>query len=131
MVQTSDPSTCHPPSLYQPNIHGWKRPRGRPETRWADSIKHDLDSADLNTINAAQTVFDRPKWKAFVNRPGPKLETKQGSSSQGLVKVVRASICLCCYLRQSTFKTITGYIDAVTISYVNYQNKFHSQLFTT
>ena len=31
-----------------PNIHGWKRPRGRPKTRWADSIKHDLNSAGLS-----------------------------------------------------------------------------------
>ena len=32
---------------FEPNIHGWKRSRGRPETRWADSIKHDLNSAGL------------------------------------------------------------------------------------
>ena len=44
-----------------PNIHGWKRPRGRPKTTWADSIKHDLNSAGLDTTNAAQMVFDRPQ----------------------------------------------------------------------
>ena len=27
---------------FNPNIHGWKIPRGRPKTRWANSIKHDL-----------------------------------------------------------------------------------------
>ena len=53
---------------FNPNIHGWKRPRGRPKTRWADSIKHDLHSAGLDTINAAQMVYDRPQWKAFVLR---------------------------------------------------------------
>ena len=47
---------------FNPNIHGWKRPRGRPKTRWADSIKHDLNSAGLDTTNAAQMVFDRPQW---------------------------------------------------------------------
>ena len=36
---------------FNPNIHGWKRSRGRPKTRWADSIKHDLHSAGLNTIS--------------------------------------------------------------------------------
>ena len=51
---------------FNPNIHGWKRPRGHPKTRWADSIKHDLNSAGLDTINAAQMVYDRPQWKAFV-----------------------------------------------------------------
>ena len=51
---------------FNPNIHGWKRPRGRPKTRCADSIKHDLHSAGLDTINAVKMVFDRPQWKAFV-----------------------------------------------------------------
>ena len=62
---------------FNPNIHGWKRPRGRPKTRWADSIKHDLNSAGLDTTNAAQMVFDRPQWKAFVSGL-PMLEPEQG-----------------------------------------------------
>ena len=51
-------TACHPPSLLEEtmtstqNIHGWKRPRGHPKTRWVDSIKHDLNSAGLNTTNA-------------------------------------------------------------------------------
>ena len=45
---------------FNPNIHGWKRPRGRPKTTWVDSIKHYLNSAGLDTNNAAQMVFDRP-----------------------------------------------------------------------
>ena len=61
---------------FNPNIHGWKRPRGCPKTRWADSIKHDLNSAGLDTINAAQMVFDRPQWKAFVSGL-PTLEPEQ------------------------------------------------------
>ena len=61
-----------------PDIHGWKRPRGRPKTILADSIKLDLRSAGLDTTNAAQMVFDRPQWKAFVSGL-PKLEPKQGS----------------------------------------------------
>ena len=51
---------------FNPTIHGWKRPRGRPKTRWADSVKHDLHSAGLDSINAARLVYDRPQWKAFV-----------------------------------------------------------------
>ena len=61
-----------------PNIHGWKRPRGRSKTRWADSIKHDLNSAGVDTTNAAQIVFDRPQWKAFVSGL-PTLEPEQGT----------------------------------------------------
>ena len=34
---------------------------GRTET-----VKHDLHSAGLDSINAAQLVYDRPQWKAFV-----------------------------------------------------------------
>ena len=63
---------------FNPNIHGWKRQRGRPKTRWADSIKHEHHSAGLDTINAAHMVFDRPKWKAFVFGM-PTLEPGQGS----------------------------------------------------
>ena len=45
----SDISSVYgPPSLYMkclldfnPNIHDWKRRRGRNKTRWTDSIKHD------------------------------------------------------------------------------------------
>ena len=51
---------------FNPTINGWKRPRGRPKTRWADSVKHDLHSAGLDSIIAAQLVYDRPQWKAFV-----------------------------------------------------------------
>ena len=72
IVKANDNNNRMPSSLpvrrvydFNPNIHGWKTPRGRPKTRWADSIKHDLNSADLDTTNAAQMVFDRPQWKAF------------------------------------------------------------------
>ena len=34
---------------FNTNIRCWKRPRGRPKSRWADSIKHDLHSPGLST----------------------------------------------------------------------------------
>ena len=43
---------------FNPIIHGWKRPRVRHKTRWADSIKHDLLRAGLDITNAAQMVFE-------------------------------------------------------------------------
>ena len=55
-----------------------KYPKAAPKTRWADSIKHDLHSAGLNNTDAAQMVFDRPQWKAFVCGL-PTLEPEQGS----------------------------------------------------
>ena len=63
---------------FNPNIHGWERPISRPKTTWADSIKHDLNSAGLDTTNAAQMVFDRTQWKAFVSGL-PTLESEQSS----------------------------------------------------
>ena len=55
---------------FNPTIHGWKRPRGRPKTRWADSVKHDLHSAGLDSINAAQLVYDRPPVEGLCLRTG-------------------------------------------------------------
>ena len=51
---------------FNPDIQGWKRPRGRAKTRWADSIKHDLHSAGLDTTKSAQMVFDRPSGKPLL-----------------------------------------------------------------
>ena len=87
---------------FNPNIHGWKIPRGRPKTRWADSINHDLHSAGLDTINAAQMDYDRPQWKAFVCGL-PTLEPEHGplvKSSQALTRAATfadgpASKCGC------------------------------------
>ena len=71
-----------PPSLYEKSITqismAGKDPNAAPKTRWADSIKHDLHSAGLNNTDAAQMVFDRPQWKAFVCGL-PTLEPEQGS----------------------------------------------------
>ena len=54
-----------------------------PKTRWADSIKRDLSSSGLDTINAAQMVLDRPQWKAFVSGV-PTLEPEQALKSSKL-----------------------------------------------
>ena len=71
LVQISPPHAILPPVTkgndFNPKIRGWKKPRVRPTSRWADSIKHDFHSAGLDTTNAARMVFDRPQWKAFVS----------------------------------------------------------------
>ena len=69
-----------------PNIHCWKRPRGRPKTRWADSIKHHFNSAGLDTTTAAQMAFDRPQWNAFASglptlEPDKALKSSKSSKS--------------------------------------------------
>ena len=70
---------------FNPNIHGWKIPKGRPKTRWADSIKHDIHSVGLNNTDAAQMVFDRPQWKktlfADCQRSNPRKAIKLSKSS--------------------------------------------------
>ena len=62
---------------FNPNIHGCKRPIARRKTRSVDSNKHDLNSAGLDTTNAAQMVFDRPEWKVIVSGL-PTLEPEHG-----------------------------------------------------
>ena len=73
-----------PPSLYEKSMiltqisMAGKDPKAASKTRWADSIRHDLHSAGLNNTDAAQMVFDRHQWKAFVCGL-PTLEPEQGS----------------------------------------------------
>ena len=70
---------------FNPNIHGWKRPRGRPKTRLADSITHDLHCAGLYTINAAQMEYDIPPSGrtlfADCQRSNPSMALKSSKSS--------------------------------------------------
>ena len=57
---------------FNPNIHGWKIPKGRPKTRWADSINHDLHSTGLHATNDTHNiimVFDRHQWNSRVDAP--------------------------------------------------------------
>ena len=63
---------------FNPNIHGWKRPRGRPKTRWADSIKHDLNSACLDNHQCCPDGIWPTPVEAFVSGL-PTLEPEQGS----------------------------------------------------
>ena len=42
---------------FNPNIHGWKRPTGRPKTRWADSINHALHSTGIHATNAIHNWY--------------------------------------------------------------------------
>ena len=75
-----------PPSLYEKSMAltqisvAGKDSKAAPKTRWAASTKHDLYSAGLNNTDAAQMVFDRPRWKAFVCGL-PTLEPEQVSKS--------------------------------------------------
>ncbi len=69
MVLTSPLHVVLPESwLYEgynfyPNIHSWKKPRGCPKNWWADSIKHDSDSAGLNITSPPLL----PRW--FLTAP--------------------------------------------------------------
>ena len=83
-----------PPSLpvrrvfdFNPNSHGWKRPRGRPKTRWADSIKHYLHSAGLDTINTTPGSMTDPRGRPFFadcQRSNPSMALKSSKSSTKL-----------------------------------------------
>ena len=71
LVWTSPPHAillpCTKGLRLQPNNSWLEKNKRSPQTRWAESIKHDLNYAGVNTTNAALMVFDRPQWKAFVS----------------------------------------------------------------
>ena len=43
---------------------GWKRPRGRPRTTWAEQLSRDLDGMGL--WEAWYLAMDREKWREFA-----------------------------------------------------------------
>ena len=43
---------------------GWKRPRGRPRTTWAEQLSRDLDG--LGLWEAWYLATDREKWREFA-----------------------------------------------------------------
>ena len=44
-----------------------KRPLGRPNRRWEDNIRMDLEEISINAGNWVDSAQDRNYWKALVN----------------------------------------------------------------
>lgn len=55
---------------FDPAAAGWKRPRGKPHTRWLDVIKKDLQYQGLTLEDAADLAQDRGHWRALVKLIG-------------------------------------------------------------
>ena len=52
---------------FNPNIHGWKRRRGRLKPRWADSIKHNLNCVGLTPPMQPRWSLTDPNGRASPN----------------------------------------------------------------
>ena len=62
---------------FDPTLHGWKRPRGRPPTRWKDKADEFLTQAHIPVEEAASLASDRSTWRRLVSSfstPNPRQE---------------------------------------------------------
>ncbi len=55
---------------FDPKTAGWRRPRGKPRTRWMDIITRDLQHLGLSMAEAVPIALDQPKWRGLVNLIG-------------------------------------------------------------
>ena len=65
--------TDHPTSIilaFDPQLAGWKRPRGAPRTRWLDVVAQDLRACNVSLAQAQQLAHDRPTWRNLVATVG-------------------------------------------------------------
>ena len=46
--------------------HGWSRPRGRPQTRWKDSLNKFLEIANIAVDEAPLIAADLSAWRSRV-----------------------------------------------------------------
>lgn len=55
---------------FDPTAAGWRRPRGRPRTRWKDVLRSDLQGVNLTLEDAARLADDRVAWRGLVDLVG-------------------------------------------------------------
>ncbi|XDV50755.1 hypothetical protein PO909_019770 [Leuciscus waleckii] len=55
---------------FDPRAAGWRRPRGRPRTRWLDVLAGDLQQHGVAVEDAEQLAQDRHHWKQLVHLVG-------------------------------------------------------------
>jgi hypothetical protein len=51
---------------FDPAANGWRRPRGRPRTRWADVIRDRLASRNINPAEVTTLALNRPLWRRLT-----------------------------------------------------------------
>ena len=52
---------------FNPTTAGWRRPRGRPHTRWTDVLEGDLELLGVALNRARDLALDRPSWRHLVS----------------------------------------------------------------
>jgi hypothetical protein len=45
----------------------WKRPLGKPRSKWEDNIRMDLRKIEWEVVNWIHLVQDRDQWRTVVN----------------------------------------------------------------
>lgn len=55
---------------FDPRAAGWRRPRGKPRTRWLDVLAGDLQQHGVAMEDAEQLAQDRRHWKELVHLVG-------------------------------------------------------------
>ena len=97
------PSSLHVRRVFDfnPNIHGWKRPRGRPETRW------DIPSSTTSILPASPPprplLADCQRWN-----PSKALKSSKSRCSGVESNATSCNYCyvlLCCKLKGNTHET--------------------------
>ena len=55
---------------FQPQLAGWRRPRGAPRTRWIDVVAEDLRRCNVAIGDAPQLAQQRSVWRSLGKRVG-------------------------------------------------------------
>jgi hypothetical protein len=67
MLRMSDEMPTKRVLDFNPTASGWRRPRGRPHTRWMDVVIEDLNQHDISMDDASELALDRPSWRRIVS----------------------------------------------------------------
>ena len=52
---------------FEPQLENWRRPRGRPRSRWSDVVRDDLSDLDTSFARARESAMDRNSWRRLVS----------------------------------------------------------------
>ncbi|XP_035696641.1 uncharacterized protein LOC118430043 [Branchiostoma floridae] len=55
---------------FNPKQAGWRRPRGKPRTRWMDVVSRDLRTINITPHQAQLAATNRGWWRSLVNSVG-------------------------------------------------------------
>lgn len=66
VIRTDTTYPCRRALMADPKAAGWKRPLGRPKTRWIDTMRHDVAELGISLENLTMAAYDREKFKRWI-----------------------------------------------------------------